>query len=135
MFAVITTGVVAATDEVVMVKFTLLDPAGTVTDTGTCATPVFALETGTTTPPAGATLASSTVPVELSPPPTVEGESDSPDDLPGVTVMKAELLVTPPRPSATWTLTVTRVLAVTAGGVKTADGPLPASEPASADQV
>jgi len=44
MFAVITTGVVAATEEVVMVKFTLLDPAGTVTDAGTCATPGFALE-------------------------------------------------------------------------------------------
>ena len=58
-------------------------PAGTVTLGGTVATVVSWLESATTRPPAGAAPLSVTVPVELSPPITVAGLSESASSEPG----------------------------------------------------
>jgi len=49
--------------EVPTVKFALIDPAGTVSDAGTCTNPGLLLESITTAPPPGAAAVSETVPV------------------------------------------------------------------------
>jgi hypothetical protein len=73
------------TGEVVMVKFALDCPAGTVTLAGACAA-VLLLESVTTAPPVGAALIKFTVQVDVEPPATATGLSVmllSPVDLPG----------------------------------------------------
>ena len=61
--AVIVTEVFAATVPAVIVNVAVFDPAGTVTLTGTVATPVFDELSVTTLPPKGALIESVTVPV------------------------------------------------------------------------
>ena len=67
------TGVKAATAEVVIVKFALVEPTGTVTEAGTVAAAVLLLVRLTGIPPTGAGPVSVTVPVEFVPPCTVAG--------------------------------------------------------------
>ena len=62
-----------ALGNVVIVKFTLISPAGTVTLAGTLAAPRWLLPSVTANPPAGATAASWTVPIARVPPVTLEG--------------------------------------------------------------
>ena len=64
--AVIVTAVFAATVPAVIVKFAVFDPAGTVTLTGTDATPVLDELSVTTLPPTGALVESVTVPVVVA---------------------------------------------------------------------
>jgi hypothetical protein len=61
------------TGNVVTLNVALVDPAGTVTLSGTVATNVLLLARVTTAPPAGAIPLSLTVPVEELPPTTVVG--------------------------------------------------------------
>ena len=71
-------------------------PAATVTLDGTAATDGLELASVTTTPPAGASPESATVPVELEPPVTVDGFSVSDESAGGgggVTVSAAVLEV------------------------------------------
>lgn len=56
---------------VVIVKFVLVAPAGTVTEGGTVAAAVLLLESATSVPPLGALTLSVTVPVTEVPPTTV----------------------------------------------------------------
>jgi hypothetical protein len=72
---VIVTGVSAATGNVVAVKVPVVAPAATVTDAGTEAAAVLLEVRVTTAPPAGAGLASVTVPVEDVPPSTEAGDT------------------------------------------------------------
>ena len=71
--AVSVTKVCAATPLVMIVKLVLVEPAGTVTLAGTCATEVLLLCSVTVAPPADAAPLRVTVPVELVPPTTVFG--------------------------------------------------------------
>lgn len=71
--AVMTTAVLAATGEVVIVKSPVKPVDGTVTVAGTAATPGLLLERETTAPVAGAGVLSTTVPNDESPPTTVAG--------------------------------------------------------------
>jgi len=64
--AVIVTAVFAATVPAVIVNVAVLEPAGTVTLTGTVATPVFDELSVTTLPPTGAFVESVTVPVVVA---------------------------------------------------------------------
>jgi hypothetical protein len=75
---VIVAVVVEVTVDVVTVKVTLLDPAGTVTVEGTDALPLFD-ERVTTSPPGPATPSNVTVPVEEEPPTTDDGDKDTLD--------------------------------------------------------
>ena len=70
--AVITAGVLATTDVVLMGNVAVVAPAATVTDAGTTAAAEL-LVTVTTTPPAGAGEPSVTVPVAAVPPLTLTG--------------------------------------------------------------
>ena len=70
--AVTVTGVVLGTAEVVIEKFTVLWPAGTVTDVGTVADALLDFRV-TTAPPVGAIPARVIVPVDDVPPVTVIG--------------------------------------------------------------
>ena len=70
--AVIVTVVLAATADVVIVKVPVKPPVGTVTLAGTLATAVLLLESETTVVSGAATL-TITVPLEASPPATVDG--------------------------------------------------------------
>src|SRR6266550_6007268 len=92
------TGVDAATALVLIVKFALLLPAGTVTLEGTLAAPLL-LESVTCAPPAGAGPLNVTVPVEdCRPPTTLVGFNVSEETVGrggGVTVSEADVL-TPP---------------------------------------
>ena len=96
--AVIVTLVFELTRCVETVNVRLVEPAETVTLESTVATEVLLLERLTTAPPLGAGALSVTVPIESSPPFTVEGLSVSDDRLPagggGVTV-SAAVFVTP----------------------------------------
>ena len=65
--AVIVTAVFTATVPAVIVNVAVLKPAGTVTLTGTVATPVFDEVSVTTLPPTGALVESVTVPVVVAP--------------------------------------------------------------------
>src|SRR5436190_705272 len=67
--AVMVTAVCAVTGSVVMAKVAVIAPAATVTDAETIAALTLLLVSVTTAPPAGAAVASVTVPV-LPPPPT-----------------------------------------------------------------
>src|SRR6266852_1721931 len=75
------TEVAALTFDVVTGKFALVVPPGTVTLAGTEATPGLLLERATVVPPAGAAIASVTVPCAVLPPATVEGLTDSESEL------------------------------------------------------
>ncbi len=69
--AVIVTFVELETNDVVIVKFALVWPAGTVTVGGTVAALVLLLDSGTAMPPVGAATLSVTVPVTVPTPPVV----------------------------------------------------------------
>lgn len=73
--AEIVTFVEEETEEVVMVKAAVVDPAGTDTLTGTCAAAVLLLLNVTVAPPVGAAALKVTVPCELLPPTTLVGFS------------------------------------------------------------
>ena len=77
--AVMTEVAVEATPRVVTVKVADVLPAATVTLAGTVAAAVLLLLSVTETPPAGAAAFSRTVPVELLPPTTLVGLSDTDD--------------------------------------------------------
>lgn len=133
---VTTTAVGAATVRVVTAKLALVVPAGTVTDAGTAATAVLLLESPTATPPVGAGEERTTVPVTGVPAAAVVGETEieSPRGTAGVTVMNWEVRPVPPRPSEMSAVMVNRVVWVTAGGVNTAEAPVPLTLPPSDDQ-
>jgi hypothetical protein len=78
-----------------MLKIALLAPAGMVTLEGTVATAGLLLASDTEMPPLGATPLSFTVPVELLPPTTVLGTTDSEDNDGVVTVRVADFMETP----------------------------------------
>ena len=96
--AVIVTLVFELTRCVVTVNVRLVEPAEIVTFDGTVAADVLLLERFTTAPPLGAGALSVTVPVESSPPFTVEGFTVTDERLPagggGITVSVA-VFVTP----------------------------------------
>ena len=75
------TEVAAVTFAVVTGKVALVVPTGTVTLAGTEATAGLLLERGTVVPPAGAAIASVTVPCALLPPATVEGLTENESEL------------------------------------------------------
>jgi hypothetical protein len=77
------------------VKLALLAPPATVTLAGTVATEVLLLVRVTTAPPLGAKPLRVTVPVELFPPVTVDGLSETDVRLDGLTV-SVLVLVDPP---------------------------------------
>ena len=64
----------AETVVVVTVKVAVVAPAETATEAGTCATAVLLVERATEIPPVGALPLSVTVPVELLPPSTEDGD-------------------------------------------------------------
>ena len=105
------------------------------TEAGTAATVGSLLDSGTETPPPGAAAEITTVPLALSPAGHRGRSQRQQSAQAAVTVTNAELLVTPPLPSATCTVTVNTVSSPTGGGVNTADAPLPAMDPPSADQA
>ncbi len=84
-----------ATPRVVTVNVAEVLPAATVTDTGTVAAAVLPLCSVNTLPPVGAAAVSCTVPVELLPPTTAVGFSETEDTLTagGVTVKVAVCVV------------------------------------------
>jgi len=77
--ALMVTGVLAATDDVVAANVALVAPAAMVMLAGTVATAVLLLESDTSAPPLGAAAVSVTVPVEPLPPTTVEGATETAD--------------------------------------------------------
>ena len=110
--------VVPAEGNVVTVKVALVAPAPTVTLAGTVAAPGRLLVRVTTVPPAGAALASATVPVAGVPPVTLAGLTVNDVSVGGgggvpggVTVKIAERVTPPPV-----TEMVTRVVTETAAG-------------------
>jgi hypothetical protein len=106
--AVMTELVLAATPSVVTVKVAVVAPAETVTLAGTVAAPVLELVSDTSAPPTGAPAVRVTVPVELLPPTTVVGLSETAerlDEADGLTVSVAER-VTPCRVAVIVTLVV-----------------------------
>jgi hypothetical protein len=84
--AVIVTGVEMDTEEVLILNIALLDPEGTETLTGTMATEGSLLVRDMEMPGLGATPVSFTVPVELAPPTTEPGLSESELNVGAVTV-------------------------------------------------
>ena len=90
--AVIVAVVNVETAAVEIAKVALVAPEPTITLTGTAAAVVL-LESVTVAPPAGAALTRVTVPVELPPPVTLDGDTvrfDTATCAPGVTVRIAE---------------------------------------------
>jgi len=79
--AVIVTGVADATADVVAVNVPLDDPPGMVIDAGTVAAAVLELVSVTTRPPDGAAPVSVTVPVEVAPPVTELGLTETADSV------------------------------------------------------
>jgi hypothetical protein len=91
----ILTAVLAATGLVVIAKVAVVAPPATVTFAGTCAAALL-LERVTTAPPEGAAPLSVTVPVELTPPITLAGFTDTDESVTvatGVTVRVADWVV------------------------------------------
>lgn len=100
--------------DVLTVKFALIDPAGIVSDAGTCTTPVLLLVSITTAPPPGAEAVSETVPVGCpwlftddwlsdtadsdAPDPGVEVGTEGVDDVAGAGVGEGEEGVPLPQP-------------------------------------
>jgi hypothetical protein len=78
-----------------MLKVALVAPAGIVTVAGTVATPGLLEASDTEMPPLGATPLSFTVPVEVLPPTSVVGVTDSKYNDGGVTVRFADFIETP----------------------------------------
>jgi len=115
--AVTTEVVVEATPNVVTVKVPDVLPADTVTLAGTLAATVLLLVRLTETPPVGAAAFSCTVPVELFPPTTLVGFSDTEDTpIAGLTVIVAFAL--PPKVAVMLTVVVVATeLVVTANVV------------------
>ena len=68
----------APTGLVVTVKVAVVAPAATVTDAGTWAAAVFELVRATVAPPVGAAPSKITVPVDVPPPSTEVGFTDTP---------------------------------------------------------
>ena len=89
--AVIVTFVDPATPRVVTVKVAEVAFAGTVTLDGTVAAAVFELESATEAPPGGAYPVRVTVPVDITPPITLVGLTETPELAAGVTVKVAVL--------------------------------------------
>src|SRR3954451_10715912 len=116
--AVIVTGVLEATGDVVTVKLAWLCPAGTVTMGGTWATDELPVASVTDIPPLGAAELSATVPVALLPPATLAGAiaNDSSEGAvgPAARLMNADL-VTPPALASTSTVVKTLVALVVIG--------------------
>jgi hypothetical protein len=93
--AVIVTGVAFNTEKVSILNVALLAPEGTVTFEGPTATEGSALVSETEIPSLGATPFSFTVPVELAPPTTEPGLSDSELNDGSVTVSVADFIEPP----------------------------------------
>jgi hypothetical protein len=93
--AVSVTKVCAATPLEMIVKLVLVEPAGTVTLAGTCATEVLLLCSVTVAPPDGAAPLSVTVPVELLPPTNVLGVLLNVESTGALTVSVAFLVTVP----------------------------------------
>jgi len=106
---VIVTEVEPATATVSILNVALFAPAATVTVEGTVATEGLLLLSDTEIPPLGAAPVSFTVPVELAPPTTVLGMSDSELNTGAVTVSVADFIEPP-------------LLAVIVTGVENATG-------------
>lgn len=85
---------VEVTVKVVTVNVADVAPAGTVTEAGTCATPVRLLVSVTTVPPAGAGPVSVTVPVDGVPPRTLLGLRTT-DAATGAWIVKVAVRLTP----------------------------------------
>ena len=80
---------------VVTVKVAEVLPAGTVTDSGACATDVLLLCKVTNAPPAGAATFNVTVPVELFPPTSEVGLNRSEDRVAGAVTVRVALWLPP----------------------------------------
>jgi hypothetical protein len=113
--AVIVTGVLAATGDVVTGKLAWVWPAGTVTIGGTWATDELPVARVTDNPPLGAAEVSATVPVALLPPDTLAGATanEASDGAvgPAARLTNADL-VTPPALASTSTVVKTLVALV-----------------------
>ena len=93
--AVMVTGIELDTEEVLTLKVALLAPEGTVTLEGRVATEALLLVSETEMPSLGASPVSFTVPVELAPPTTEPGLSDSELSVGAVTVSVADFIESP----------------------------------------
>lgn len=103
--------------KVVTVKVALVAPAGTTTLDGTLAAPGWLLPSVTAVPPAGAAVASLTVPVALVPPGTLDGLTVNDDSVAagggvpaGVTVRFADFVTPPPVTEIVMTVVAETVL-------------------------
>jgi hypothetical protein len=92
---VIVTAVTEDTAEVVTGKVAEAVPFGTVTLVGTVAADEFELERETTIPPAGAWTFNVTVPVELEPPATLAGFTDTAESAGAAVTVRTAVFVTP----------------------------------------
>ena len=89
------TATVEATTEVVILKFALELPAGIVTLAGTDAAALFDEPSAMVAPPCGAVPLRVTVPTDVSPPVTVDGLTEMPDNTAELIVSVALALEAP----------------------------------------